>query len=90
MASTHFMFVHIVIKPRSKILVYNSGVACLFVQVSIPVKKIECAYESENVKNPGHKYIEIVTKDKFEFWFMGFVRYEKAWTNLQTAISLSR
>ncbi|XP_020551949.1 putative GEM-like protein 8 isoform X2 [Sesamum indicum] len=59
-------------------------------KVSIPVKKIECAYESENVKNPGHKYIEIVTKDKFEFWFMGFVRYEKAWTNLQTAISLSR
>ncbi|KAL0357645.1 UNVERIFIED_CONTAM: putative GEM-like protein 8 [Sesamum calycinum] len=41
-------------------------------KVSIPMKKIESAYESENVKNPGHKYIEIVTKDQFEFWFMGF------------------
>lgn len=58
-------------------------------QVSIPVYKIKGANESENVYNPLQKYIQIVTLDSYEFWFMGFVRYEKAWFNLQTAISLS-
>ncbi|KAH6755566.1 hypothetical protein C2S52_023625 [Perilla frutescens var. hirtella] len=56
-------------------------------KVSIPVKKIKGAYESENVNNPAQKYIQIVTQDNYEFWFMGFVRYEKAWINLQRAIS---
>ncbi|PIN10721.1 hypothetical protein CDL12_16683 [Handroanthus impetiginosus] len=59
-------------------------------KLSIPVKKIKGANESENVNNPAQKYIEIVTDDNFEFWFMGFVRYEKALINLQRAISLSR
>ncbi|XP_073145701.1 putative GEM-like protein 8 [Henckelia pumila] len=58
-------------------------------KLSIPVKKIKGANESENVNNPSQKYIEIVTHDNFEFWFMGFVRYEKALSNLQTAISMS-
>ncbi|KAK4479243.1 hypothetical protein RD792_014754 [Penstemon davidsonii] len=57
-------------------------------KVSIPVKKIKEANESENVNNPAQKYIEIVTQDNFEFWFMGFVRYEKAFSNLQKAISM--
>ncbi|KAG8378605.1 hypothetical protein BUALT_Bualt07G0002900 [Buddleja alternifolia] len=59
-------------------------------KLSIPVKKIKGANESENVNNPSQKYIEIETEDNFEFWFMGFVRYEKAFINLQRAISLSR
>ncbi|KAK6148183.1 hypothetical protein DH2020_019095 [Rehmannia glutinosa] len=58
-------------------------------KLSIPVKKIKGGYESENVNNPAQKYIEIVTQDNFEFWFMGFVRYEKAFLNLQRAISMS-
>ncbi|KAL0341699.1 UNVERIFIED_CONTAM: GEM-like protein 4 [Sesamum calycinum] len=45
---------------------------------------------SENVRNPAQKYIEIVTEDNFEFWFMGFVRYEKALMSLQRVISMSR
>ncbi|XP_042043366.1 putative GEM-like protein 8 [Salvia splendens] len=57
-------------------------------KVSIPMKKIKAANESENVNNPTHKYIEIVTEDGYEFWFMGFVRYEKAVVNLRRAISL--
>ncbi|KAL3642254.1 hypothetical protein CASFOL_013069 [Castilleja foliolosa] len=58
-------------------------------KLSIPVKKIKGGYESENVNNPAQRYIQIVTKDNFEFWFMGFVRYEKAFLNLQRAISMS-
>ncbi|XP_042013419.1 putative GEM-like protein 8 [Salvia splendens] len=57
-------------------------------KVSIPMKKIKAANESGNVNNPTHKYIEIVTEDGYEFWFMGFVRYEKAVVNLRRAISL--
>ncbi|CAI9780461.1 unnamed protein product [Fraxinus pennsylvanica] len=59
-------------------------------KLSVPVNKIKRAYESENIDNPAQKYIEIVTEDGFEFWFMGFVRYEKAFMNIQKAISLSQ
>ncbi|KAL3628978.1 hypothetical protein CASFOL_028024 [Castilleja foliolosa] len=58
-------------------------------KLCIPVKEIKGGYESENVNNPAQRYIEIVTKDNFEFWFMGFVRFEKAFLNLQRAISMS-
>lgn len=55
----------------------------------IPITKIKTASQSENVDKPQQKYIEIVTDDDFEFWFMGFLRYEKAFRNLQKAISMS-
>lgn len=58
-------------------------------KVSIPIKKIKRANESENVNKPEQKFIEIVTEDNFEFWFMGFVRFEKAFINIQKAISMS-
>lgn len=61
----------------------------MILQVVIPVEKIKRANESENVNKPAQKYIAIVTDDNFEFWFMGFVRYEKAFVNLQKAISMS-
>nr|XP_043630786.1 GEM-like protein 7 [Erigeron canadensis] len=56
-------------------------------KVLIPISKIKEANESENVDNTAQKYIEIVTDDNFEFWFMGFVRYEKAFRNLRKALS---
>ncbi|XP_038895202.1 GEM-like protein 4 isoform X2 [Benincasa hispida] len=58
-------------------------------KVSIPLKKIRKANQSENVNEPAKKYIEVVTDDNFDFWFMGFLRYEKAFTNLQKAISMA-
>lgn len=58
-------------------------------KVVIPVRKIERANRSENMDKPQQKYIEIVTQDNFEFWFMGFLRYEKAFKNLHKAISLA-
>ncbi|RVW51477.1 GEM-like protein 6 [Vitis vinifera] len=30
------------------------------------------------MKKPSQKYMEIVTMDNFEFWFMGFLNYQKA------------
>ncbi|CAL5430143.1 unnamed protein product [Camellia sinensis] len=55
-------------------------------KVLIPVGKILRANESQNVKRPS-KYIEIVTVDNFDFWFMGFLNYHKTLKYLQQALS---
>lgn len=56
-------------------------------QVMIPLRKIKRANQSVNVKRPSEKYIEIVTVDDFDFWFMGFLKYHKTFKYLQQAIS---
>ncbi|WJX54117.1 hypothetical protein P8452_40039 [Trifolium repens] len=58
-------------------------------KVLIPIGKIKGVNEGHNVNQEEQKYIEIVTQDDSEFWFMGFLRYEKAFRNLQKAISMS-
>ncbi|KAE8733743.1 GEM-like protein 4 [Hibiscus syriacus] len=55
--------------------------------VLIPLEKIHGVNESENVKKPWQKYMEIVTVDGFDFRFMGFLNYQKAFKYLQQAIS---
>lgn len=56
----------------------------------IPTRKIRSAHESENINKPEQKYIEVVTEDGYDFWFMGFLRYEKAFQNLKKAISMAK
>ncbi|KAL2541303.1 putative GEM-like protein 8 [Abeliophyllum distichum] len=56
-------------------------------KVTIPLGKIKRANESENVKKPRQKYVQIVTEDNFEFWFMGFLNRQKAFKYLQQATS---
>nr|KJB79816.1 hypothetical protein B456_013G068200 [Gossypium raimondii] len=46
--------------------------------------------ESENMKKTSQKYMEIVTVDDFQFWFMGFLNYHKAFKYLQQAIISQR
>ncbi|KAK7358481.1 hypothetical protein VNO77_00409 [Canavalia gladiata] len=58
-------------------------------KVLIPTLKIKEVNEGQNVNKTEQKYVEIVTLDDSEFWFMGFLRYEKAFSNLQKAISMS-
>ncbi|MCL7035048.1 hypothetical protein MKW94_026374 [Papaver nudicaule] len=50
-------------------------------------KRVE---ESQNVEKPKQKYIEIVTVDHFDFWFTGFVNYDKAFKTLQKSINISQ
>lgn len=47
-------------------------------KVSIPVKKVKKAIPRENVEQPGKNYLQIVTVDNFEFWFMGLVNYQNS------------
>ncbi|XP_058772074.1 GEM-like protein 4 [Vicia villosa] len=58
-------------------------------KVSIPREKIQHVNQSQNAKKPSEKYIEIVTVDGFDFWFMGFFNYRKALRYLQQTISQS-
>lgn len=44
-------------------------------QVLIPIEKIKEVNESSDMNKLEQKYIEIVTKDDSEFWFVGFLRY---------------
>ncbi|XP_022956365.1 GEM-like protein 4 [Cucurbita moschata] len=52
-------------------------------KVVIPNEKVMRVNESENVKKASQKYIQIVTVDKFEFWFMGFLKYQSTFNSLQ-------
>ncbi|KAF3455963.1 hypothetical protein FNV43_RR00606 [Rhamnella rubrinervis] len=58
----------------------------IYYKVVIPLKRIKRVDQSENVKQPSQKYIDIVTVDDFEFWFMGFLNYQKTFKYLQQAI----
>ncbi|KAL6346340.1 hypothetical protein AAG906_033136 [Vitis piasezkii] len=65
----------------------NGELVRIHYKVSIPLRKIKRANQSENVKKPSQKYMEIVTVDNFDFWFMGFLNYQKAFSYLRQAIS---
>lgn len=45
---------------------------------------------SANRLKPSEKYIQIVTRDGHEFWFMGFLSYDKALKNLTEALQQFR
>ncbi|KAJ4887821.1 putative GEM-like protein 8 [Raphanus sativus] len=58
-------------------------------KVSIPLSKINGVNQSVDTKKPSQKYLEVVTVDGFEFWFMGFLNNKKAFNCLQQALSMS-
>ncbi|AQK68246.1 Putative GEM-like protein 8 [Zea mays] len=55
-------------------------------KVLIPTERMKSASVRENLYNPDEKYIDVVTVDGFDFWFMGFVSYEKSFKYLQQVI----
>ncbi|KAI3941662.1 hypothetical protein MKX01_018252 [Papaver californicum] len=68
----------------------NGGFIRTPYKVMIPIEKIKRLGESHNVDKPKQKYIVIITIDHFDFWFMGFVNYEKAFKSLQKSINISQ
>ncbi|CAK8574264.1 unnamed protein product [Lathyrus sativus] len=71
------------------IKVFNQkGQMCrIHYKVSIPVKKLKCVRQSENVEKPREKYINIVTVDNFDFWLMGVSKYRKTYKYLEQTVS---
>ncbi|XP_047322904.1 GEM-like protein 6 [Impatiens glandulifera] len=74
---------------RSLKLQSSSGMSArVHYKVSIPLEKIRGTILSQNEKRTSQKYIELATVDNFDFWFMGFLNYQKTYTCILKAISL--
>ncbi|CAN6240228.1 unnamed protein product [Urochloa humidicola] len=56
-------------------------------KVVIPLRRIGKVRPSENADRPEEKYIHVATVDGFEFWFMGFVSYQRSWRCVESAVS---
>lgn len=56
-----------------------------YYKVAIPLAKV--ATVNPVAVSENEKYIQVVTVDGHEFWFMGFVNYEKASMHLLDAVS---
>lgn len=56
-------------------------------QVFMPLSRISAVLPVTMKENPSERYIQIVTVDGHDFWFMGFVNYEKASAHLSEALS---
>ncbi|KAL5562185.1 hypothetical protein UlMin_031932 [Ulmus minor] len=57
-----------------------------YYKVVIQIEQLVTINPSSNRWNPSEKYIHVVTRDGHEFWFMGFISYDKALKNLRQAI----
>ncbi|XP_027098626.2 putative GEM-like protein 8 [Coffea arabica] len=58
----------------------------IYYKVSIPLRNIKRASASQNLEIPSQKYMEVVTQDNFEFWFMGFLNLRKTLKFLQQCV----
>jgi len=56
-------------------------------KVAVPLQRINRVRPSESADKPEHKYIQVVG-DSFEFWFMGFVSYQRCQVLLISAVGL--
>ncbi|PKI71407.1 hypothetical protein CRG98_008186 [Punica granatum] len=61
-----------------------------YYKVSIPFVNISAANPVVMKENPPEKYIQVVTTDGHDFWFMGFVSFEKALHHLLESVSNAR
>ncbi|MBA0754733.1 hypothetical protein Gotri_010552 [Gossypium trilobum] len=57
-----------------------------YYKVVIPLHQLRAVNPSASKANPAEKYIQIISVDNHEFWFMGFVHYDSAVKNLQGAL----
>ncbi|CAO2814089.1 unnamed protein product [Amaranthus hypochondriacus] len=57
-------------------------------KIVIPLGKIKKVNERDgkNLKKASQKYLQVVTADEFEFWFMEFINHNKTFTCLQQAL----
>ncbi|XVF16127.1 hypothetical protein REPUB_Repub10bG0004600 [Reevesia pubescens] len=58
-----------------------------YYKVMVPLSKIGVINPVIMRENPSEKYIQIVTVDGHDFWYMGFVNYEKASKHLSESLS---
>ncbi|KAA8538149.1 hypothetical protein F0562_027757 [Nyssa sinensis] len=54
-----------------------------YYKVVLPLHQLKAVNPSKSKVNPAEKYIQIISIDNHEFWFMSFVNYDSAVKNLQ-------
>uniref|UniRef100_A0A803LS05 GRAM domain-containing protein n=1 Tax=Chenopodium quinoa TaxID=63459 RepID=A0A803LS05_CHEQI len=65
-------------RPIAKVTSATTGEPLRFhYKIVIPLRKIERLNQNESTKKPSQNYLQVVTSDEFEFWFMGFRSYNK-------------
>ncbi|XVE95221.1 hypothetical protein REPUB_Repub02eG0077300 [Reevesia pubescens] len=57
-----------------------------YYKVVIQLYQLWAVNPSTSKANPSEKYIQIISVDNHEFWFIGFVHYDSAVKNLQGAL----
>ncbi|KAH7578148.1 hypothetical protein ACOSP7_000688 [Xanthoceras sorbifolium] len=60
----------------------------MYYKVVVDLDQLRAVNPSTNRLNPSEKYIHIVTRDGYEFWFMGFISYDKALKTLTETLPL--
>lgn len=58
-----------------------------YYKVVIPLARVAAVEPVTAKENPSEKYVHLVTVDSHDFWFMGFVSYDKAVHHLSEAVS---
>uniref|UniRef100_A0A0E0FC55 GRAM domain-containing protein n=1 Tax=Oryza meridionalis TaxID=40149 RepID=A0A0E0FC55_9ORYZ len=58
-----------------------------YYKVMIPMAKVAAVEPVTMKETPPEKYVHVVTVDSHDFWFMGFVSYDKAVHHLVQAVS---
>ncbi|KAK1278897.1 GEM-like protein 1 [Acorus gramineus] len=58
-----------------------------YYKVVMPLLQLRAVNPSVSKANSAEKYIQVVSIDSHEFWFMGFVNYDSAVKNLQDALA---
>ncbi|KAJ1442138.1 PH-like domain superfamily [Sesbania bispinosa] len=61
-----------------------------YYKVVIPLHELKAVNSSSNTANPAEKYIQVISVDNHEFWFMGFLNYEGAVDCLQQALQAGK
>lgn len=57
-----------------------------YYKVVIPMYQLKAVNPSASKVNKAEKYIQVISVDNHEFWFMGFVNYDNAVKHLQGAL----
>ncbi|XP_077249885.1 GEM-like protein 1 [Tasmannia lanceolata] len=61
-----------------------------YYKVVIPLHQLQAVNPSTSKVNPAEKYIQVVSIDNHEFWFMGFVNYDSAVKHLEESLEAHR
>ncbi|XP_030550930.1 GEM-like protein 2 [Rhodamnia argentea] len=62
----------------------------VYYKVVLQLDQLSFVCASSKESDPSEKYIQVVTRDGYEFWFMSFVSYEKALKNIHEALQHNR